>query len=686
MRRRSSVVAGMWGVSLIAMTVCVHPGALNGVTPQSNGSPPDPRHWTHFVRIGGYGLSLDRVDAIIKDATGSHVFGIETDNDVPGRYESFLEPAEKLRAIQAVAQKAHAVGNYAFVYVAGLECITANADQKGHTLFKDHPDWVQRKLTGEPAVFGGGTAFWVAPGDEDVWISPYASEWRKTYMERVRQIAGTEIDGIYVDIPYWMTHFEGWEKSWASFDDYTVAAFKKKTGLDARTDIKLGDYDDPGFIQWIDFRTETITDFMSEINQNVKAVNPKCVTIAEIYPGIEEGSPRVGADAYQLYPVLDVIAHEYEYGSGDHMAASRTPLDWFGYMTGMYSFRSFAAGRASWMLNYSWDGNKHVDRREAMKNLAMAELMAGANVWDARGHVMSGSNDMETRKVIFNWIARHEKTFYSPRNPVRPIGIYFSPKTRDYFSTEFIESFRGMMYLLLQSHLEFQIVTPRDRQSFRGEELILPDVRCLSQPELDWLQGIVRNGKALLVTGETGRYDEKRQPWTENPLHKLLGITEPAREQTSAALARFIYAPRCPGKAYYAEVEKHFNEYAAQGDYQAASFEKLRQRLSSEILRLSNSEAGVKIDASPFLSTQIAEVNGKIHVFMANFRGLKSNEVAQQVPERNIRIVFPAPQNVKLYVLPFLGEIQELAGEWSPGKITFTIPEVTQGMVVWCGD
>jgi hypothetical protein len=661
-------------------------GASNGATPQSNASPLDPRHWTHFVRIGGYGLSLNRVGDIIKDATDSHVFGIETDNDIPGRYESFLEPAEKLRAIKAVAQKAHAAGNYAFVYVAGLECITANADQKRHTLFKDHPDWVQRKRTGEPAVFGGGTAFWIAPGDEDVWISPYASEWRKAYMERVRQIAGTGIDGIYVDIPYWMTHFEGWENSWASFDDYTVAAFNKETGLNARTDIKLGDYNDPGFIQWIDFRIATLTDFMREINQNVKAVNPRCMTIAEIYPGIEEGSPRVGADVYQLYPVLDVIAHEYEYGSGDHMAASRTPLDWFGYMTGMYSFRAFAAGRASWMLNYSWDGNKHVDRREAMKNLAMAELMAGANVWDTRGHVMSGSNDKETRKVIFNWIAGHEKTFYSPRNPVRPIGVYFSPKTRDYFPKEFIESFRGMMYLLLQSHLEFQIVTPRDMQSFRGEELILPDVRCLSGPELDWLAGLVRSGKALLVTGETGNYDEKRQPRTENPLHKLLATTDPAREQTSTAPTRFIYAPRCPGKAYYAEVEKHFNDYAVQGDYKAASFEKLRQRLSSEILRLSNSGPAVKIDASPFLSTQIAEVNGKIHVFMANFRGLKSNEVAQQVPERNVRIVFLARQNSKLYVLPFLGEIQELNGEWGPGKITFTIPEVTKGMVVWCGD
>ena len=96
---------------------------------------------------------------------------------------------------------------------------------------KDHPGWLQRKITGEPATFGGGTAFWIRKGDEDVWITPYATEWRKIYMERVRQIAATGIDGIYVDIPYWMTHFDGWEDSWASFDDYTVAAFRKPCGV-----------------------------------------------------------------------------------------------------------------------------------------------------------------------------------------------------------------------------------------------------------------------------------------------------------------------------------------------------------------------------------------------------------------------------------------------------------------------
>src|SRR5256886_2550940 len=128
------------------------------------------------------------------------------------------------------------------------------------TLFRS--EWVQRKVTGEPAVFHSGAAFWIEPGDEDVWISPYARDWRKTYMERVRQVAATGIDGLYVDVPYWMTHFDGWENSWASFDDFTVAAFRTKSGLDARKDVKLGNFEDAGFRAWIDFRIETIREFL----------------------------------------------------------------------------------------------------------------------------------------------------------------------------------------------------------------------------------------------------------------------------------------------------------------------------------------------------------------------------------------------------------------------------------------
>src|SRR6266404_2377881 len=267
---------------------------LASVTLTLADAPPSAQDWTHYVRIAAWSLhSKDDASRIVREAQESHVFGIEVDNDITGRYESFLHPEEKLAAIRAVADEAHKAGNHAFVYIAGLECITANADQSPHSLAKDHPDWLQRKIAGEPAIFGGGTAFWIAKGDEDVWISPYAGEWRKIYMERVRQIAATGIDGIYVDIPYWMTHFDGWEDSWASFDDYTVAAFKAKTGLNAKTALKLGDFRDANFRKCVDFAHEVRERVNAEVDANVKAVNPKCKTIAEIYPGIEEPAVRV---------------------------------------------------------------------------------------------------------------------------------------------------------------------------------------------------------------------------------------------------------------------------------------------------------------------------------------------------------------------------------------------------------
>jgi len=253
------------------------------------GADPDStkQDWTNYVRIGAYGLKGGDVLQIVRKAQESGVSGIEVDNDIEGRYESFLHPEEKLKAIRDVAQAAHQVGNHAFVYIAGTECITAHGDQAAHTMAKDHPDWLQRKITGEPAIFGGGTAFWIRAGDEDVWVSPYAPEWRKIYMERVRQIAATGIDGIYVDIPYWMTHFKGWEDTWASFDDYTVAAFKKETGLDAKKDLKLGDFSDPNFRKWVEFRIRAFTDFMHEMDANAKAVHAEIKTMPEIYPGIE---------------------------------------------------------------------------------------------------------------------------------------------------------------------------------------------------------------------------------------------------------------------------------------------------------------------------------------------------------------------------------------------------------------
>src|SRR5690242_3577926 len=80
---------------------------------------PTGQDWTNYVRIGAYGLKGGDAQEIVSKAQASGVFGIEVDNDIPGRYESFVHPEEKLKAIRDVAEAAHKVGNYAFVYIAG---------------------------------------------------------------------------------------------------------------------------------------------------------------------------------------------------------------------------------------------------------------------------------------------------------------------------------------------------------------------------------------------------------------------------------------------------------------------------------------------------------------------------------------------------------------------------------------
>ncbi|MGD0989180.1 MAG: hypothetical protein ABR874_15310 [Candidatus Sulfotelmatobacter sp.] len=595
--------------------------------------------WTNYVRIAAWSLGTGRAERIVREAGESHVSGIEVDNDIPGRYESFLNPEEKLAAIRAVAERAHKAGNHAFVYIAGLECITANADQSPHSVAKDHPDWLQRKITGEPAIFGGGDAFWIAKGDEDVWVSPYAAEWRKTYMERVRQIASTGIDGIYVDIPYWMTHFDGWEDTWASFDDATVAAFRKQTGLDARHDLKLGDFSDPNFRQWVDFRIQSLTDFMQEIDRTAKSVNPQIKTIPEIYPGIEEEAVRVGADVYSLYAVNDAVAHEYEFGSGDHMASSRTPFDWFRYQIGMQTFRAFAQGKATWILNYSWDGDPKVTAPEPMKNLFMSELMAGANVWDAATHVMSGSNDLDTRKQVFAWIAAHEKTFYRPRTAIDPVGVYFSPATRNYFTKDFLRSYQGTLLLLIQSHREYQIVTPRTLASFHGKALILPDVRILSKEEAAVLRKYAGSNGKIVAAG---------------------AISEELSQTNVTHIAD------SPGARYIALAESHFEDCSPN---------------SEKPFLDSLDSSGIRVKASPMVAAQIASVDGEVHVFFANFQGLRAKENAVQTPENGAELTVPG--KVKGHFLPFLGEETTITGRIENGNTVFHLPEIAKGAVAW---
>ena len=621
------------------------------------------------MRTSGHGCEIDQLHAIMNDARQTYLFGIEVDNDITGRYGSLLVPDLKLKAIKAMADSAHAARNYAFVYAAGLECITDSMKPQSRSFLRDHPDWAQRNKKGDPAVFGFGDAFWISKNSEDVWISPYAPEWRKLYMERIRQIAATGIDGVYIDIPYWMTHFDKWEDTWASFDPYTIAEFKKRTGFDAFTDFKPGDWTDPEFIAWVDFRINSMTEFMAEIDKNVKSVNPSCKTIAEIYPGIGEEVARVGADVYEMYPVVDVIAHEYNVGDN---SARREPLDWMEYMIGMYSFRAFAEGKPSWMLSYSWDGEDSIVPSDAIENLAMSQVMAGTNSWDARRFVMSGSNDFKARTKVYNWISENEKLIYAPRKTIAPVGIYFSPKTRNYFPDEWIESYIGIFNLLLREHIEFEIVTPRTLKTATSNLLILSDVKCLSDDEYSELKSWLKAGKIIIYTGETGSYTEKRE----------ISVNRSRMQELLNTYPNAICITGNPERSFYHFLKENYNLSAQKGKNPVYENKEL-SNLLDQILNAKTFSPAIQIENADVCVVQIASVNSKPTIFLANFSGLKGRINANPMLGKDIIITFyNTERKSNVVFIPFMGEPQKIKGEWKQGKLKITLPEISRGCIV----
>jgi hypothetical protein len=76
-------------------------------------------------------------------------------------------------------------------------------------------------------------------------------------------------------------------------------------------------------------------------------------------------------------------------------------------------------------------------------------------------------------------------------------------------------------------------------------------------------------------------------------------------------------------------------------------------------------------------------VENNPHVFIASFKGLKKDEIVNQIPEENITIAFPNKKNTKIYYLPFLGEKVELKGQVKEDQLICTLPILEKGGVVW---
>ncbi len=394
------------------------------------------------------------------------------------------------------------------IYQGPLEIVTwdvdenkdQRVDQRKHSIYTDHPEWLQVGIDGRKAVFYGDVAFWVGESDEDVWLCPNDPEYKQIVLSHFYELAQTGIDGIWVDIPKFQCDFGDWESNWACHCEDCQEKFTEDTGYTIPKEV---DWHDMTWKTWILWRQQVIADYINELNKTVKSANPDCLLIVEHWHGIDVGSVREAWSPILLREVTDCLAHEYA-------AASYSPLtyDYYNYLRDVASYlyyRGLDKEHPSWILAYSSD-------REGQKMLAASVITAGCNFYDTDAPDMDGTVSTNQQKEIFHWIKDYSPYYYEAE-PWANIGVYYSKSTMDFLYHEqweegdFYCEFMGVSMMLLSETIPYEVIFSLDNID-QFHTVILPNAACMSDKEIAAINEYVAEGGTVVATGETGDYDE----------------------------------------------------------------------------------------------------------------------------------------------------------------------------------
>jgi hypothetical protein len=509
--------------------------------------PVQPADWMRVARVGGAAVDREDDEAewidMLERAVRNHVTVIEADSAMSDYMddEVFAREIDMMRRFGALAR----ARNLKVVwYYPSLEVITANGETLPNSMFKDHPDWVQKGLDeanpGQfaPNVFYGSKAFWVDPGAESAWMC-HLSPWRQLYLDRVKTIATTGIDGLWLDVPL----FNDIVGRWACQHDLDRAKFKADTGMEMPR-VQPGqitlDPTDPAFKAWVAWRHTEIDTFLKEVLSTAQAVNPDFNLVVETVTMDYNAALFEGLDGAFAGP-LDHYWHVWEVDvlSDTNAMVNGFANDWDS-LVAMYEFgRGADAGRAAWAFTYGY----LPDDAEAVM---MASVTAQVNPYELKSPEMTSTVGDDYRQRVFGWLRDNEDDLFRSQSAAR-VAILHSSASRDYIDSictaawddgeacgvslfdtwqrpdpnlawwsddpddsvhnaRYLGEYRGIVKALSKSHVPFDVLPARlltGAQAGAYDVLVAPSLAALSDGEADVIRAFAQAGGTVVFTGAT---------------------------------------------------------------------------------------------------------------------------------------------------------------------------------------
>ncbi len=549
--------------------------------------------WMYSGRIGGTfvynAMSQADLAALLDQRVDENVSILELDSRL-SYYLDDQEFATEVSFLDEVAELANARGMKAVIYYPTFEVLTANAIDNNGQISPDsfantYPDWVQQGIDGTPNVFYGGQEVWVSPGEESAWMSPNTG-YKDYFIDRVEQLAATDLDGIWLDVPIYLdtgTPWPGREPlAAAAFRDWSIAeGLNNGAGYTAPNSR---DMNDPRFRAWVKWRHINVADFLEDVRAAAHAVNPDFAVVVENFPLDYLSSTTYGLDGTYL-PVKDNFFTVWETDSVSNTQAMNwsTPDDFENKLAMLKWGKSVHPSQPSWSFSY---GYEPLDA-----GLTMASTVATQNIpFESKTPTMLSTVDSDFRSNWFGYIRDHEEALFTDRIP--EMAIWFSSATRDYqdydesgeyglysvttaptnddtwwaslelqsvVSARHLGGYRGMSAAMMRMNIPYTVVHGRDAGPLANIDdlpmLVLPSVGALSDSDAAYIRSYVQNGGVLLATGSLpGTLDETGATRAQSAIADLFAFPgTPAARVNRFGNGLAIYRPDIIGINLFGE-------------------------------------------------------------------------------------------------------------------------------------
>jgi len=257
---------------------------------------------------------------------------------------------------------------------------------------------------------------------------------------------------------------------------------------------------DPAFQEWVDFRCQLMADALRQISEYAKSLNPEVAV--EINPGGLNGENHTwmaGVDHTRVLKFTESFWSE--------------EINWPAYHADgrlVSRIRSYKLARA--YKNVLLASNLANDPVALAESLAFNQII---------GCVGLDSLMPETLKYIEFY--RRNRDLYLESEDVAPVAVFRSYASLTYHHAHAQLSAILAEQALIQSRIPFALVFDEHLRNLADYKvLILPNSECLSDEQISLIRRYVDGGGGLVVTEQTGLYDEWRRVRTQPGLSGLV--------------------------------------------------------------------------------------------------------------------------------------------------------------------